>query len=105
VQSFLLRGGPYHVLRIPLDSFGTVDAKVSSGARFDLLTPSANIRAAGGSFSVETGLTFYEGRNTNYSLIRVSSGKVEAAPILRERISELAVDSRRTIMGPPFVMP
>jgi len=100
--SFLLQPGPYHVFRIPLDSFGTLEVAAAQGARFDLITPSANFRTTGASFSVQTGLTPLEGGRMSYSLLRVESGKVEIAPIVRGRISELAAGKQRTIIGPAF---
>jgi len=100
--SFLWQRGPYHIFRIPLDSFGTLEVSAAQGARLDLITPSANFRAAGADFSVQTGLTPLEGGKMNYSLLRVELGEVEIAPIVRGRISGLTGGKQRTIVGPAF---
>jgi hypothetical protein len=99
LQSFLEERNSYHVLRVPLNSFGKLKVEIAAGARLDLVTPSANIRAQGGVFTVDTGLSSIDGTNYNYTLVKVTTGKVEVTPIVKGRVMELSTGKKRTFIG------
>lgn len=99
LQSFLEERNSYHVLRIPMSSYGRLEIEIAAGARLDVVTPSANIRAQGGVFTVDTGLSPIEGLNHNYSLVKVTTGKVEVTPIVKGRVMELVTGKKRTFIG------
>lgn len=100
LQSFLRKKAAYHVFQVPHDAFGKVMVSAAPGSRLDVLTPSANFRASGGAYSVETGLTIQEQTTRNYSLVRVTQGEVEVTPLTKGPIGTVAAGKRRTIIGP-----
>ncbi|MDA1137415.1 MAG: hypothetical protein O3B01_02425 [Planctomycetota bacterium] len=101
LQSFLEEKNSYHVIRIPLNSYGKLEVEIATGARLDVVTPSANIRAQGGVFTVDTGLSPIDGSNHNYTVVLVSAGKVEVTPLVGGRAMELTTGKKRTFIGTP----